>query len=144
MLTKTAFLADLISLIPPRGKSRGILLSVKSNLFSVGVTMGRNENEISISSNALKHMEIDRLKVSPKCSSKVSTTQLDDEEAEATYDGQLLSHLVGEISEVGLEETDLGSVYDLKASGRKSKSTSSKKNKAPRKKAKISKSPIVF
>ena len=82
-------------------------------------------------------MEIDRLKVSPKCSSKASTIQLDDEEEEATYDGQLLSHLVGEVSEVGLDETGLGSFYDLKASGRKSKSTSAKRTKSHGKRRKF-------
>jgi len=88
-------------------------------------------------------VEIDHLKVSPKFLSKPMTALLDDEEADATYDGQLLSHLVGEVSEVDLDETRLGSIYDLTASSRKSKSTSLKKGKKPAKRAKISKNPNV-
>lgn len=45
-----------------------------------------------------------------------------DEEDNATYDGKILSHLVGVVSEVRLEETRLGSICDLTASTRKSKS----------------------
>ena len=64
---------------------------------------------------------------------------MDEEEANATTDGQLLSHLVGEVSEVGL---DVGSsLFGLKVSGRKSKSSS---NKKPQKKSKLSKSLMVF
>ena len=52
-------------------------------------------------------MEYDRLKVYPCANSRSVTTPLDDEEANATIDGQLLSHLVGEMTEVGLDEDEL-------------------------------------
>ena len=52
---------------------------------------------------------------------------LDDDEADATIDGQLLSHLVGEVSEVSLDESSLRSAYDLHVTGRKSKGSNSKK-----------------
>ena len=58
-------------------------------------------------------------------------------------DGQLLSHLVGEVTEVGMDEIELGSIYDLHASDRKSKHTKDKKNKKMRMIAKQPKSPIV-
>ena len=85
-------------------------------------------------------MEFDRLTVIPKVSTGLTATYLDVKEAIATSDGQLLSHLIGEVSEVGLDEDGLSSLYELKATGRKSKSTS---NKASWKQAKFSKSPIV-
>ena len=53
-----------------------------------------------MSTKALRHMEFDRLKFTPKFSSKSDTTLIDDEEMHANTDGQLLSHLVGEVSEV--------------------------------------------
>ena len=83
-------------------------------------------------------MEFDRLTVIPKVSTSLSATYLDEEEANATSDGQLLSHLVGEVSEVGLDVD--GPLYELKASCRKSKSSS---NKRSRKRTKSSKSHIV-
>ena len=61
-------------------------------------------------------------------------------EANATSDGQLLSHLIGDVSEVGLDEDGLSSLYELRATGRNSKSNS---NKRSRKRAKFSKSPNV-
>ena len=39
-------------------------------------------------------MEFDRLTVIPKASTVSDTTYLDEEEANATTDGQILSHLV--------------------------------------------------
>jgi hypothetical protein len=66
-------------------------------------------------------MEYDRLTVRPK----LQNTKLDEEEAIATIDGQLLSSLVGVVSKIDLDETIPGSLYDLCASGRKSKSNSS-------------------
>jgi hypothetical protein len=66
-------------------------------------------------------MEFDRLKVNPKVSAKSDSSILDEEELSATLDGQLLAHLVGEVAEVDLDEMMLSSVYDLKASTRKSK-----------------------
>jgi hypothetical protein len=85
-------------------------------------------------------MEFDRLKCTPKVSSKPDTAPLDDDDAYTIADGQLLSHLVGEVSEVGLDDVALGSVFELKASSRKSKSSAAKKFSRPVKKAKVSKS----
>jgi hypothetical protein len=61
----------------------------------------------------------------------------------ATTDGHLLSYLVGDVFEVGLNEVGLNSVYDLKAYSRKSKASFSKKRQRPHKKPKISESSIV-
>jgi hypothetical protein len=114
--------------------------SIKANLNNVGISMSNNRNDIDVSTRVLKLMEFDRLTVIPKVSTVLDTTYQDDEEANARTDGQLLSHLVGEVSEIGLDENGLYSLYELKASGRKSKSSS---NKKPRKRSKYSKSPIV-
>ena len=55
-----------------------------------------------------------------------TATYLDDDEANATADGQLYSHLIGEVLEGGLDDDGLSSLYELKASSRKSKSDSNK------------------
>jgi hypothetical protein len=85
-------------------------------------------------------MEYDRLTVSPKLQNIVENTELDEEEAIATIDGQLLSSLVGVVSEIDLEETMPCSLYDLCASGRKSKSSSFSRVS---KRGKVTKSKIV-
>jgi hypothetical protein len=82
----------------------------------------------------------DRLKVSPKLHDMVDDTDIDEDEANATMDGQLISNLVGIVSEGDLNEAMLGSLYELQASCRKSKSSS---NKKPKKRVKVSKSTIV-
>jgi hypothetical protein len=52
------------------------------------------------------------------------TLYLDDEEATATEDGHLLSNnLVRDVSEVGFDDVGLGSLYEPKATDRKSKSS---------------------
>jgi hypothetical protein len=56
-------------------------------------------------------------------------------------DGQLLSSLVGVVSEIDLDETMLGSLYELKAAGRKSKSSLVKKSS--KKVSRVPKSKIV-
>jgi hypothetical protein len=118
--------------------------TIAAKLGNVGMSLGSSEHSISFSANALKRMEFDRLKCTPKCLGKSDFLSLDEEEeAYAIADGQLLSHLVGEVSEVGLDDVALGSVFDLKATGRKSKSGASKKFTRSSKKAKLSKSPIV-
>ena len=113
---------------------------ISTSLNKVGVSMGNNDNEINLSVRVLKHMEIDRLKVSPKC--KITIPDPDTEEvgeADAKYDGPLISHLVGEVTEVGLDDARPGSMFcDFMASSRKSKSHSSKKKQKPPKKAKSS------
>jgi hypothetical protein len=55
-------------------------------------------------------------------------------------DGQLISSLVGIVSEEDLNEAMVGSLYELQASSRKSKSSL---NKKPKKRVKFTKSPIV-
>ena len=117
---------------------------MSSRLSSVGVLMGSNERDISFSYNALKHMEFDRLKATPSVLSKSTTSIIDEDEMHATTDGHLLSHLVGEVAEVDSDDdSGLSSLFELKATGRKSKSTSSRKNRLPPKRAKLSKSTIV-
>jgi hypothetical protein len=69
--------------------------------------------------------------------------KLDDEEDNATYDGKLLSHLVGTVSEVRLDEVRLGSICDLTSATRKSKSHGIVKTKLPSKRARVFKSPNV-
>jgi hypothetical protein len=100
-----------------------------SNLNNIGFKLGRNANEIEVSAKVLKHVEIDKLKVSPQVMPKDVFNHSDDEDVDAIHDGQLLSHLVGEISEVGLDEAMLGSFDDLTPISPKSKSQSSRKNK---------------
>jgi hypothetical protein len=81
--------------------------SINSKLNSVGISLGSNANQINVSTRVLRHMEFDRLTVIPKASTQVDTTYLDEEDANTTSDGQLLSHLVGVVSEVGLDEDGL-------------------------------------
>jgi hypothetical protein len=102
---------------------------LSSKLNSVGISLGKNDFEINVSANVLRHMEFDRLKVGPKSQNIVDTTDTDDEEAIATFDGQLLSNLVGSVSEVDFNDSMLGSLYELQASSRKSKPSSLFKSK---------------
>ena len=60
-------------------------------------------------------MEFDCLTVISKVSTVLTATYLDVEEANATSDGQLFSHLIGEVSEIGLDEDGLCSLYELKS-----------------------------
>ena len=85
-------------------------------------------------------MKIDRLMISPKCNASIPNPETEEEdEADAKYDGPLISHLVGEVMEVGLDDARPGSMFcDFMASSRKSKSHSSKKKQKPPKKAKSS------
>jgi hypothetical protein len=102
---------------------------ISSKLNSIGIKLGKNLNEINFSSNILRHMEFDSITVGPKLLNAVDNTDLDDEEANATMDGQLISSLVSIVSEGDLNEAMLGSLYELQASSRKSKSSSNKKPK---------------
>ena len=95
--------------------------------MSVGVSLGRNGEEVSVWANALRLLEYDRLTVSPKASSRAFSPLVEEEEADTIEDGQLLSHLVGQVTEVSLDESRLESVLDLQASRRRSKG--SKKSK---------------
>jgi hypothetical protein len=110
---------------------------ISSKLANVGISLGSSVQEVSFSSNVLRHMEVDRLTVTPKVGVFPDISLIEEEELHATVDGQLLSHLVGEVSEVDFDETGLASMYELKASGRKSKGQRS------RKRYRVSKSPIV-
>jgi hypothetical protein len=60
----------------------------------VGVSLGSNQNEILVSTNILRHVEFDSVKVVPKVSNVSDISLLDKEEANPTRDGQLLSSLV--------------------------------------------------
>jgi hypothetical protein len=105
-----------------------------ANLNSVGVSLGNSVNDIHVSTKSLRHIEFDRLKVTPKALSKSDTTLInEDEELHANTDGQLLSHLVGEVSKVDFDEATVGSIYELTALGRKSNSFSTKRNVGSRK-----------
>ena len=55
---------------------------LESRLVSVGVSLGRNEEEVSVSANALCHLEFDRLRVTPNAQSRSSTPLLEEDEAE--------------------------------------------------------------
>jgi hypothetical protein len=116
---------------------------INSKLSSVGIKPGGSEKDISISSNVLRRMEVDRLTVTPKVSTFSNTTYIDDEEDFDTTDGQLLSQLIGDVSDVIMDEARLSSLYELKATSRKSGSCSSKKGKKPKKRAKVSPSIVV-
>jgi hypothetical protein len=85
-------------------------------------------------------MEYDRLTVDPKLWTVVDKIDLDEEEANATLDGQLLSSLVGVVWEIDLNEVMIGSLYELKASGCKSKKSL---NKKPSKRGMVPKSKVV-
>ena len=88
-------------------------VAIASKLNNVGVSLGKNEKDISISTNALKHLEYDRLKVTPRVSSKSYVSHTDEEELHATFVGQVLSHFVGAVSYVGLDEPELSSLIEL-------------------------------
>jgi hypothetical protein len=111
---------------------------ISSNLSSVGISLGRNRDDISVSANVLRHLEHDRLTVNPKVSTGPETTSLEEEEEDET-DVHLLSALVGSISEVDLEQSGLSSFYDLKASRRNSKSSAEKKSRRCSKASKLRK-----
>ena len=110
---------------------------ITSKLSNIGISLGSSAQEVLFSSNVLRHMEVDRLTVTPKVAYEPDSSQTEEEELHATVDGQLLSQLVGEVSEVVFDETGLDSLFELKAFGRKSKSQKS------RKRSRVPKSTIV-
>jgi hypothetical protein len=113
---------------------------LSSKLNAVGIKLGKNVNAINVYANVLRHMEYDRLTVDPKLQNVVDNTELDEEETNATLDGQLLSSLVGVVSEIDLNKAILGFLYKLQASGRKSRKSP---NRKPSKRIKVPKSKIV-
>jgi hypothetical protein len=61
----------------------------------------------------------------------------------AVSDGHILTHLAGDISEVGLDDEALDSCIEFQAAERKSRASSIKRNVWSNKKAKVTKFPIV-
>jgi hypothetical protein len=52
---------------------------ISSKLNTVGIRLGKNDSEVSLSANVLRHMEYDRLTVYPKLQNNVENTELDEE-----------------------------------------------------------------
>ena len=104
--------------------------------------MGSSSKEINVSFNSLKRIEVDKVTVQPKNKSVdtvVNPFDLNDEE-DLENDNKFLSHLIKDLIEVNLDDPDLGTrICDLKATGRKSKS-STKKAKVRKKTQKLNKS----
>ena len=117
----------------PKNTGKSPIDTCTSNLNSIGISMGSTPKTIKVSYNALKHIKIDKIKVQPKAgrtsTGEVNPFSLSDGE-DSEDDSSLLSRLVKDITDVDLDDLDLGTkICDLKVSGRKSKS-SSKKEKA--------------
>jgi hypothetical protein len=90
MRRKAAKNLDFAGMDPPPSSSSFISLpttAISSKLNSIGIRLGNCDNEINVSANVLRHMEYDRLTVSPKSQNIVDNTEMDDEEAIATLDG---------------------------------------------------------
>ena len=113
-----------------------------ANLNSIGIYLGSSSKAINVSYNALKRIEVDRVTVQSRIgrvSSDVNPFDLSDED-DPENDSGLLSHLVKDITDVDLDNLDLGTrICDLKVTDRKSKS-SSKKAKARKKTHKLTNS----
>jgi hypothetical protein len=146
MCMKAELNLDYSGMVTP-SKAKSFLsfstLDINSKLGNVGVKIGSCGNDIIVSSNILRRMEVDRLMLTPKVSAFSSTTYFDDEEAIDSTDGRLLSQLIGEVSDVIFDEARLSSLYEFKASGRKSRSCSGKKGKMLKKRTKVSPSAII-
>jgi hypothetical protein len=65
--------------------------------------------------NVLRHLEYDSLTVTLKVLIVLEPTLLEDDEDDTSSEAKLMSTLVGVISEVDLKESDLSSLYELKA-----------------------------
>jgi len=113
-----------------------------AKLKSIGIYMGSSSKEINVSFNSLKRIEVDKVTVQPKNKSVdtvVNPFDLSVEE-DLENDNKFLSHLIKDLTEVDLDDPDLGTrICDLKAIGRKFKS-SAKKAKARKKTQKLNKS----
>jgi hypothetical protein len=60
---------------------------ISSNLSSVGVSLGRHSNDISVLANFLRHLEHDHLTVIPKVSTGLETPILGKDETDVISDG---------------------------------------------------------
>ena len=104
--------------------------------------MGSSSKDINVSYKELKRIEVDKVTVQPKnkrADTILNPFDLSDEE-DPENDNRLLSHLIKDITNVDLDDPDLGMrICDLKVTGRKSKS-SAKKAKARKKTQKLNKS----
>ena len=95
----------------------------------LGPAAGRIK-ELSAAPVADVPVEIARVKVSPKCSSPLPYPENEEEELAAAYDGPLPFHLVSALTEVGLDDARLGSMFcEFIPSLSKFKSRSSKKKR---------------
>ena len=79
---------------------------VASNITSLGVSVGRSEKEVEASVRAIKNLEFDRLAIAPKASSVIDPLMSDEEDVHESHDGQLLSHLIKDRTEVNLDDTE--------------------------------------
>ena len=111
----------------PKNAGKSPFDTCTSNLNSIGISMGSTPKSFKIFYNVLKHIEIDKIKVQPKAgttgSGEANPFSLSDGEDSAD-DSSLLSCLVKDITDVDLDDLDLGTkICELKVSGRKSKSS---------------------
>jgi hypothetical protein len=90
--------------------------------------MGSSRTETALAIKALKNIDIDRFKVTPKKENlkKVQPVQIDpfalSEDEGAESDSALLAHLVQDVSEVYFDDEALDTkICDLMASSRKSR-----------------------
>jgi hypothetical protein len=129
--------AALKNLEPVEGKtSNSSFLSfsdvvVHSNLSNIGVTLGKNDSEVSDSIMCLKTLEAKRLP--PKPSSKEMEEQhniaLLDNEEDDDLDNITLGHLCGDLMEEVMDEDSDHLSCDFQAVFKKNKSKSSSRNK---------------
>jgi hypothetical protein len=81
--------------------------TISSKINSLGIKIGSNEKDISISSNVLRHMEFECLTIISKVSTLSHTTYLDEAEAISTIDYQLLSNMISKVSAIVMDEASL-------------------------------------
>ena len=110
-----------------------------ANLDSLGFRMKKSSSRVNLSIKALKQVDIDRIKLDQSNKQKAARSAIlenrevnpfDSSDDEATdLDGDLLAHLIKDVSEVDLEMEDLDmKICDLKASSRKSSKNKNQKN----------------
>jgi hypothetical protein len=98
----------------------------ETNLKRLGFVLGSNNKSVNLSINALRRIDVDRLTVSPNIKKKTTSKNIDQENSlnpfdasdDAESDSALLAHLVKDISDVGLDDTDQDTrVCDLMVTG---------------------------